>query len=781
MSDTWHVALLSPPYAVLTYERPSVFPDPFPGQRVLVPLGGGTRVGVVVGPDGAPPQGVTLRPMLWPVDADEVLDEHYLELARNLATRQMAPVGRILELLLPRGLRAASLTYHLDAAGFPARMAPRQVAALSERERGALLRAWEAGRVRTRVNLKAEARDNYVNLACDPPWPVRPNAKRQIELLDHLYDNGPQSLAALTACLGSESGATAKRLASAGVVTIGPPAADELAEPPSDCEAVPLPATPSAAQERAIAAITARIDGGKGASCLLHGVTGSGKTFVYLRAIRHCLDQGRSAILLAPEVALACQLWQSVREALGGESIHFSHGYQSPRLREDTFLGVGRSKRPVVVVGTRSALFLPMRDLGLIILDEEHDESYKQEERLAYQAKEVAHFRAERQKAVLVLGSATPDVKTYHAAVLGKVPLLELPSRVGQGTLPEIELVDVTGKTGREDPLAPETMERIRAAVDAGDQVIVMLNRRGYAPIMYCADCEAPVRCPHCHVGMTYHKRRGRLICHYCGHQLSFPLVCADCGGTAHIPMGEGTERIEEALRAALPPETGITRLDRDSARRQERLECILDDFRTSKNQVMVGTQMLSKGHHFPGVTLVVVADGDLGLSLPDYRAAERTFQLLVQVAGRAGRGERPGAVLIQTRNPAHFFWDHVIRGDYATFFASEVQRREKFRYPPFVRLGLIRISHPEDWEQGGAAVERLGERLRELGMSLGAVVLGPAPAPLGRLRNRLRYNCLVKSPDWQAIRSLYAGAAQANPTPLKLRMELDLDPLNML
>jgi len=298
---------------------------------------------------------------------------------------------------------------------------------------------------------------------------------------------------------------------------------------------------------------------------------------------------------------------------------------------------------------------------------------------------------------------------------------------------------------------------------------------------MYCLDCGETVRCPECEVGMTYHKGRERVVCHYCGHSRSYPLLCDKCGGGNFVPMGEGTERVEEYLEEMLPEGTGVLRLDRDATRRQERLEEILNSFARGNAKVLVGTQMISKGHHFPNVTLVVVTDGDLGLNLPDYRAGERTFQLLVQVAGRAGRGDSPGRVLIQTRNPNHPIWNEVLNSDYKGFYEREVSRRSMFKYPPFGRAGLIRISYPADMENGPAAISLLGQVLREQGAALGVAVLGPAPAPLGMLRGRKRFNCLLKGTDWGAMRTLFAHATHANPEPRSLRLSLDLDPLTTL
>ena len=787
MADLWQVTLVSPPYQVLTYERPSRLPALTPGQRVIVPLGRSHRMGVVVGPVAEAPEGVAVKPLIWPLERNPLLSAEYLDLAANLASRQMSSVGRILEILLPRGLRTASVTFrvdrHMTGRDLPGTIKPSGLGRMSGDDLDALRELWEAGRMRVRLSNKREAEERFATLASDPPWAVRPNAKRQLRLLEYLLDNGPRSLFSLKYALGDWAADTVVQLEKNGLVTLGRVAADTVDEVDRDDAAcagsVEPEMEPTPGQRQALAELTATLDGGGGPH-LLHGVTGSGKTFIYLEMAKACLERGRSVILLAPEVALACSLYREAAARFPGERVVLYHGYQSPGKRETTFARMAREPGPVIVVGTRSALFLPVIKAGMIVLDEEHDESFKQEERLSYHAKEVAWFLAEKAGALLVLGSATPDVKTFQAARSGAIPLSTLADRVGESQLPGVSLVDISGLTG-DNFFAPVTLAAINDAVKAGEQVIVMLNRRGYAPVMYCLDCGEAVRCPECEVGMTYHKGRERVVCHYCGLAHPYPLLCAKCGGGNFIPMGEGTERLVERLEEALPEGTAVLRLDRDATRRQERMEEILDAFGRGEAPVLVGTQMISKGHHFPKVTLVVVADGDLGLNLPDYRSGERTFQLLVQVAGRAGRGDAPGRVLIQTRNPAHPIWAEVLTGDYGGFFDREIGRRKLFGYPPFSRLALVRVSYPAKFDGGPDAVVRLGNVLREQAGALGVTALGPAPAPLGMLRGRRRFNCLLKGDDWGKLRTIYGHLLRANPAPAQVRITLDLDPLTTL
>lgn len=787
MADLWQVTLVSPPYQALTYARPSLFPGLVVGQRVIVPLGRSHRMGVVIGPADEPPEGVEIKPMIWPLERSALLDADYMALADNLAARQMVPLGRILEILLPRGLRTAAVTFRIDKhvsdRDLPGMVRPSALPGMSDKDRKALMGLWREGRMRVRVNARKEAEERFVSLVSDPPWAVRPNAKRQIRVLEYLLDNGSQSLFALRHGLGEWAPDVAARLEGAGLVTLGELTADKLDEVDGSAAGChgssPVDITFTEEQLAALQALDRTMER-QGSAHLLHGITGSGKTVLYLELARKAIEQGRSAILLAPEVALACQLYRTVVERFPSFKVVFYHGYQSPKKRERTFRGVAREPEPMIVVGTRSALFLPIHDLGLVVMDEEHDESFKQEDRLAYHAKEVAWYRAEKSGGLLVLGSATPDVKTYHAAAEGIIPVSALTRRVGSSVLPDVSLVDI-GKQGGDSAFADETADAIKAAVASGEQAIVMLNRRGYAPLMYCLDCGETVRCPECEVGMTYHKRQGRVICHYCGLSYNYPMLCSKCGGGNFIPMGEGTQRIEEQLAELLPEGTGILRLDRDATRRQEQMEEILASFARGEAQVLVGTQMISKGHHFPNVTVVAVADGDLGLNLPDYRSAERTFQLLTQVAGRAGRGERPGRVLIQTRNPAHSIWNEVLSSDYAGFYSREIARRKLFGYPPFTRLALIRISYPAKYDEGARAISLFADVLKRRAAGLGISVLGPAPAPMSMLRGRKRFNCLLKGSDWTHIRTLFGAVAQANPNPKQVRISLDLDPLTTL
>ncbi|MBU1001667.1 MAG: primosomal protein N' [Proteobacteria bacterium] len=790
-SAYWHVALPSAPYTTLTYTEPTYLPASAwgAGMRVLVPVGGSTRMGILVKrlserPNDLP-ESVVLKDLLWPVEREALLSANYMALAENLAARQMEPTGRVLEILLPGGVRAVRFTFRLYDKGFPARLTPKDLRGLSPAELQTLAVLWAESRMTVAATRRHEKQQEFCSLTQDPPWPIRPTAKRQMEICEYLWDNGPTARPVITSEFGAGATQPLNALISNGLVAVG--AAPDYNEP-EVCLFEPEvglgdgDGAPQLTEEQALALddLAAALAGETPQVRLVHGVTGSGKTLVYLRLAEQAVAAGRSVLLLAPEVALACSLYRAAAQHFPGRSVRLYHGYQPPSRREQTFMEVAASSGPEIIVGTRSALFLPLADPAFIVLDEEHDGSFKQEERLAYQAKEVAHFLVSRSGGLLVLGSATPDVKTFQAVEQGAISKVSMPTRVGGNALPPVEFVDLRETPAQEGPFAPLSAELLRATVARGEQAVIMLNRRGYAPVMYCLDCAKVARCSNCDVGLTYHKSRERLVCHYCGAAESFPRIC-ECGGASYLPMGEGTENVEEALAHLLPPDAGVLRLDRDSTRRPGRMEQILADFGAGKAKVLVGTQMLSKGHHFPNVTLVIVVDGDLGLNVPDYRAAERMFQLMVQVSGRAGRGARPGRVLIQTRTPEHYCWQFVKRVDYEGFFKHEVALRQKYSYPPFTHLALLRMNYPADFGNGEQAIMELVKVLGVLGKEQNIRVLGPAPSPIGLLRGRKRYQCLLKGGDWSAIRGLYAEVRKRLSPHSKIRVSLDLDPVNML
>ena len=784
------VALLSPPHGVLTYSLPPYLPlDAWvPGIRAAVPLGRGTRAAVVLairgkGEGSPPPDG--LKDMLWPLERHALLSTEYLDLARQLALRQAVPLGRILGTVLPSPLRTGKTRIRFLNGGTGRDIAPSGIAALAPVTLASYAEAWMRGNAVCLDAVDDPLENEICSLTQDPPWPIRPRAVRQMEVLEYLYSHGSVSRRRLVDDLGPQGAAALSMLAERCLVRIAtaelPSVENENAT--SGPVALSMTFALTLEQQTALDAFIASLETGDAATHLLHGVTGSGKSVVYMALAAACLKRGRSAVLLAPEVALAHKLFADVRHHLPDAPAYLYHGYQTANLRDHTFRSVAARDAACLVVGTRSALFLPIANLGAVIMDEEHDTSFKQDEGLPYQAKEVAWYRASQEKALLVLGSATPDVKTYHAAQKGGVPLHELPHRVGGGTLPAVRLVSLAKGLGATENgvLAPESLDALEACVKRGDQAVILLNRRGYAPLMYCLSCAQVLQCPQCSISLTYHKGRERVVCHYCGYSHAYPMPCPSCNGLHFLPMGEGTEKLEESLAPRLPSGARILRLDRDSTRRSGMVESILNAFARKEAQVLIGTQMLSKGHHFPDVTLVIAADADIGLNLPDYRATERTFQLLVQASGRSGRGEKAGEVIIQTRDPNHYCWEFVKTSDYAGFYAKEIALRERRRYPPFVNLALLRISFSKDSSKGEALMEEVSRAIRARAREAGLTVLGPAPAPLTALRGMRRFHCLIKADNWASVRELYTLAMKKAGRSGTLRLTLDLDPVNML
>ncbi len=800
--------MLSPPYSTLTYTIPKWFPEEMTarGLRVAVPLGKkGLRCAVILEVD--PPvdaqlAGLKLRPIWWPLERKPLLAERYLELVEHLARFQMVTPGRVLGAVLPQRLKEAQVQVRVmgsESGALPQSISLGELVGLTEEQLLELRCSWLAGLADIREKSEENQDRDIYAIAVDPPWPIRPQAKRQLEILECLWDKGALSGRQLSRQLGQMHGDVLRGLIKKGLVRVEvTPDEGEYCRD-SDLELPPELPKELFGQDDAARAFEFSVEqraalmkleellnaaSAEARTALLHGVTGSGKTAVYLELAEKCLAAGRSVLILAPEVALAWKLLREAKAYLPEACLYFSHGYQTPLARFRTFSSVARrneDSRPCLVVGTRSSLFLPLPRLGLIILDEEHDDSYKQDEGLIYQAKDLAYFRAMQDGSLLILGSATPDVRTYQAARQENISLCELPKRISGAALPELRFVDISGLDPQQGVLSPTTLETLRTVVERGEQAVIMLNRRGYAPLMYCLACKTVLKCPQCDIGLTFHKGRERLVCHYCGHTAAFPTPCSSCGSLHYLSMAEGTEKLEESLGTFLGRRGRVLRLDRDTTRRPGRLEEILAAFARQEADILVGTQMLSKGHHFPNVTLAVVADADLGLNLPDYRAAERTFQLLLQSAGRAGRGEKPGQVIIQTRMPDNPCWKYLAATDYAGFFELEIGKRKQRGYPPYVRLALIRMSFPRQWAGGVKALSGLSAVIKAKAAELGITVLGPAPAPLSVLRGQKRYQCLLKAASWPQVRQLYNAVLNHVPAGSQLRLSLDLDPVNLL
>lgn len=536
------------------------------------------------------------------------------------------------------------------------------------------------------------------------------------------------------------------------------------------------------AQTGALRSIEKRLSEKIFATLLLHGVTGSGKTEVYIRAMQAALDLNRGAMMLVPEIALTPILSRRLRAHFGGHIAIF-HSSLSKGERFDEWSRL-RSGEARVVLGTRSAVFAPVRNLGVIIIDEEQDSSYRQEESPFYHARDTAIVRAQKESAVIVLGSATPSLESFHNAQGRKYEYLHLPERVANRPLASAEMIDMREVFARHKKPVVFSDEVIKAIAETQarhEQSIILLNRRGYSSFILCRSCGESINCPNCDVSLTYHQTERTLVCHYCNHHQRAPVQCPTCASKYIYYVGEGTEQIEELLRKRFPT-MRIGRIDRDTKSRRHQFEKTLLDFGKGELDLLVGTQMLAKGHDFPNVTLVGVVSVDAGLALPDFRAAERAFQLITQVAGRAGRGDLPGRVLIQTYHPHHYALRHACAQDYRGFYDEEIRHRRNHGYPPFVALALLLVRHKEA-ARANATAQQLRQALVDANLDQACRVLGPAPAPFARLRGEHRVQLLIKSRSRKQMRAVIDAALQTlEKGGNDLRsVTVEIDPVSMM
>ena len=530
------------------------------------------------------------------------------------------------------------------------------------------------------------------------------------------------------------------------------------------------------AQKEALAKILDGVGSRKFSGMLLHGVTGSGKTAVYLAGMRAVLEQGRASILLVPEIGLTPALAADLHQAFGDE-VAILHSGLTHAERAEQWHRIKRGEARVVV-GTRSAVFAPVSDLALLIVDEEQDSSYKQEETPRYHARDVAVMRAKMAGAVVALGSATPSLESYYNAKKNKYALVELPDRVEQRPLPEVEILDMRQEfqeTGQEQVISRKLAEEVRERLEKKEQVMVLLNRRGYSPVALCRACGKTLQCKNCAVSMTHHKREHKMECHYCGHVAHIPDKCVHCGSEYVYFVGTGSEKLEELLHGMFP-QARIGRLDRDTVRGREDFERALNALNEGELDMLVGTQMIAKGHDVHGVTLVGVVGADNALGLPDFRAAERTFQLLTQVAGRAGRGQSPGKVVLQTYFPDHYAVQFAAHHDFAGFYDKELQFRSWMHYPPYSAIAnvVIRSEKLDDALTWSGELGRWFEKTRHEGIR----VLGPAAAPILRLKRDYRYHFILKSPSRERMNTLLRAmlaAAAARKIP-RTQIIVDVD-----
>ncbi len=732
------VVLKLPLRRAFTYRLPTGL-DASPGSRVRVPFHGRDLPGVVVRRTDdcgeVPPS--RIRDVQKVLDADTPLPPVLLELAERVAHDYGCSLGEALDAMLPaaakqRGVRKIP---HVQLV-IPIDLALAQVEQLEEKNEGARARTLRAvvewGAPIPTVQLERQTGTS------SSPWKT---------LVKH---------------------GTLRRVL-----------IDEEAEPlePDFSEAV-VRHELNPAQQVAVDAVAARVEAREHRAFLLHGVTGSGKTEVYLRILEHVRAQDRSAIVLVPEISLTPQTVGRFAQRFPDVAVLHSGLTGAERARQWRLLADGRAK---IVVGARSALFAPLRDVGLIVIDEEHETSFKQDSTPRYHAREMAIARGEIENACVVLGSATPTLESYGRARRGVYELLTLPERAGMGKQPHILIEDLRKET-KDSAVAGVVLSRtlqvlMRERLNARDQVILFLNRRGYAPVLICPSCGTAVKCEHCDVSMTWHVRRGRLVCHYCQNEHRRPEVCGHCQHPRLHELGAGTERVEQAVKELFPSAV-IARMDADTMRERGAHERVLNAFRRRQIDVLIGTQMIAKGHDFPDVTLVGVISADSGLFLPDFRAAERTFQLLYQVAGRAGRGEKPGTVIFQTLCPENYAVQAAAKIDYESFVQQELAFRRVTAYPPFSRLVRVLFEAKREAEAKTAAFA-LKQELLDL-PDLDA--LGPAPAILARVKDRFRYHVLAKCRTPSSFENAMARLATVEDrTTRTLRVTLDVDPMALM
>ncbi|HJQ20011.1 MAG TPA: primosomal protein N' [Gemmatimonadaceae bacterium] len=749
------VAVPLPFFKPLTYAVPLALRSrAVVGSRVVVPVRGRREIGFVLG-DGTVKEGVSAKEILDAPDDAPVLDRDLLELCSWIAEYYVAPIGVVLRSALPAALTG------------PETPVPQQ----KTRRRATIVRA---------IPTLLERDTTFAR------------AKKQRELYELIESLGGSAPVELLLERMSFSPTVLNGLTERGVVRID----DEVVSRDPFAARAPVPHTPHRATAQQQLAIDALTDAAPGDVFLLHGVTGSGKTLVYLELLRTVVNErGQSAIVLVPEIALTPQTVGRFR-AVFGDKVAVLHSALSDGERYDAWLALRRGEKRIAV-GARSAIFAPLRDLGAIILDEEHETSYKQGESPRYHAREVAIVRARAQGAVVVLGSATPSLESWSNASAKKFGLLSLPERVGQGRLPAVHVVDMRVPKDQKLPTQPTTADELarlvlsepleaalRARVERGEQAILLLNRRGYASFVQCAQCGEVETCPNCSITLTYHRAPERLVCHYCQHAEERRERCRRCGGQVLRQRGLGTQQVERILGERLPA-ARIARMDVDTTSGKWAHADILDRVARHEVDVLLGTQMIAKGLDFPNVTLVGVVDADVGINLPDFRASERCFQLLSQVAGRAGRGPKGGEVFIQTRVPSHHAVRCAVEHDYERFVTREIQNRQDPPYPPSTRLVNVVFSGTREEDTADLAIAA-ADRIRAL---LGkrpefeVTIVGPAKCPIERIKNRWRWHLMLKSRRAAQLTRVARHLAERVPVAGKgqLRITVDRDPVSLL
>lgn len=770
------------------------------GSAVLVPLGGGWAPGYIMGFEESPPEGTDrIKPVKCLLPQVPPVPEWMLSLAGRLADYFCEPKAAFIRCVLPRGAEARlERVVVLAKKEFKPGEEDELVEALRRRGGKALASELEAELgVERFEKLLARARRRkwvVVEVTLGPPK-VKPAIRLAAELTvspeeameeaKRMERRAPKASRILR--LLAEKGGRAviivdlERELGSVRSSVGVLERHGLARRiPVEIRRIPYawlserPGVPKLTPEQEAAArrICQSIDRREGRGFLLFGVTGSGKSEVYWRAIEHVVSRGGQAMVLLPEIALTTQLVRQLRGRLGG-LVAVIHSALSLGERFDEWRRIAKGEARVVV-GPRSAAFAPLEDLDLIVMDEEQDGSYKQDHMPHYHARAVVEERAKETGATVVYVSATPSVETFYRAQVGDLELLELKERIFGAPLPEVSVVDMREEESR---IASERLkEALAERLAKGEQAILFVNRRGYAGTIICRECGFVLKCPNCEVTLTLHRETKSMLCHHCGYRERPPRVCPNCEGVRLTGIGVGTEQVMEWVMRSFPS-ARVARFDRDVMMRKGEHVRVIEGMERGEIDILVGTQLVAKGHHFPKVTLVGVVNADVALHLPEFRAAERAFQILVQVAGRAGREELPGEVIIQTYNPEHYAVQAASRQDYRAFYEREISYREELRYPPFSHLANV-VAQGEEEEEARWAAERVAEFVPR---SEGVEVLGPAPCPIPRIRGKWRWHFLIKAPSAEVRSWALKAALGAAPRAAVERVFVDVDPVSLL
>jgi len=783
MAEFCDVALPVPLATVFTYGIPDGM-QPVVGGRVLVPFRQQRMSGVVTDLHDRKPKVVT-KNLISVLDPAPVLDDQLIRLGQWIADYYLAPVGEVFRTMLPLGAEfKRAIAYRiteegqlaLHLAGMSGSYARSQKTPEDQFAEFRVLEYLTERETTREESLRAATRASKALLAgmVRKKWIAREDlseardAARTVKFVslknvDGKLNANQQTLIDTLAAAGGRAPVDALQsleVPRTTLSTLVKRGMVEIVEEAAGFTVSGLKGRPrlfdfqfNPAQQVALKSVQERVNAGKFSGMLLHGITGSGKTAIYLAAMRSVLEAGRSAILLVPEIGLTPAVAADLHQ-LFGEEVAILHSGLSDKERAEQWHRI-KGGEARMVVGTRSAVFAPVSDLALMIVDEEQDPSYKQEEMPRYHARDVAVVRAKMANAVVVLGSATPSLESYFNAKKNKYTLLELPDRVEKRPLPEVEIIDMRQEfqeTGSEQVISRKLAEEIKERLEKKEQVMVLLNRRGYSPVVLCRACGKTLECKNCAIAMTHHKRSRRMECHYCGYTAPVPKACVHCRSEYVYFLGTGSEKLEELLHGMFP-QARIGRLDRDTVRGREDFERALNALDEGELDLLVGTQMIAKGHDIHGVTLVGVVGADMALGFPDFRAAERTFQLLTQVAGRAGRGQTPGKVVLQTYFPDHYAVQYAAGHDFMGFYDKELRFRSWMHYPPYSALAnvLVRSNKLDEALGWSGILGKWFEKTRHEGIR----VLGPAAAPILRLKQDYRYHFVVKSASRQKLNAL--------------------------